>query len=161
MHGLSRLMYMLTRKSRFLAGSVLKLMNSQVSPLLLCFEVLVFNLNILIHRPRFASHGSSKTIKHCKKRSPARPPCSAPSTRGYSIACDKDRARPNMWSTLPTYPVARRPVSTIRLRWAGRSGLSSCSRCTAKWCRPWCRIRMISAQRIDRYSDMKLKLDVR
>lgn len=31
MHGLSRCMYMLTRKSRFLAGSVLKLMNSQTT----------------------------------------------------------------------------------------------------------------------------------
>lgn len=31
MHGISRCMYMLTRKSRFLAGSVLKLMNTQTT----------------------------------------------------------------------------------------------------------------------------------
>lgn len=133
MHGLSRCMYMLTRKSRFLAGSVLKLMNTQVNILNTCTHDfnLEYKKKTTKNRQRYVLPGSFKTTKRCKTRSPTKRPCSARSTRGCFIASDRAPATSTS-NTLRTFRVARRPDSMIHSRSAGHSGRLSCSRCTAR-----------------------------
>lgn len=129
MQGISKCLYMLTRKPRFLAGSVLKLMNTQVKTqkpshfMGQTIKLIQFRLFIRIikyvffyRRRHYALLGSFNITKNCKIRSPIIQQCLAHWTPGCCTGCVAERTNTNTSNTLPMLPVVRPPESMIHSR---------------------------------------------
>lgn len=163
MHGVSRCLYMITRKPRFLAGSVLKLMNTQVHHKnqipVLTWEPIVYDSRFYCFRQLCVWHGLCRIIRSYKIRLLIIRLCLVRLIHGYCIGCDRERIRPSMSNTLLTSRAVRQQVSTIHSRWAGPIGRSKCFHWKAKWCRVLLRIRTTLVMLIDRYLDTRLRSD--
>lgn len=123
MHGVSRCLYMFTRSNRFLAGSVIKMMNTQVIVIKrndLSFSMwLSFLWNF---RQRYVCLGWFKIIKNCKRQSIEKLHSLEHLTRGCCIVCVKVISWTCMWNISVMWLVVQRPDSTIHLQCNGRNG---------------------------------------